>query len=194
MGVRRKVRKVENPKSKSESPPPSPTFPHPVGEEVRMADHERWMREALKEARLAEAKDEVPIGCVVVHEGAAIGRGHNQTESLQDPTAHAEMIAITAAAASLGSRRLLDCTLYVTLEPCAMCCGAIVLARLPTVVYASKDPKAGAVDTHYSLLHDSRLNHTCTVIRGVLAEECGKMLSEFFSSLRLRNKDGREDL
>ena len=156
-------------------------------------DHEKWMREALKEARLAEAKDEVPIGCVVVHNEAVIGRGHNQTESLQDPTAHAEMIAITAASATLGSRRLLDCTLYVTLEPCAMCCGAIVLARIATVVYAAADPKAGAVDTLYSLLADSRLNHTSSVISGVMADECGTMLSEFFTSLRLRKKNGRQD-
>jgi tRNA(adenine34) deaminase len=162
-------------------------------ETLEQPAHEKWMREALKEARLAEAKDEVPIGCVVVHNGAVIGRGHNQTESLQDPTAHAEMIAITAAAASLGSRRLLDCTLYVTLEPCAMCCGAIVLARIPTVVYASADPKAGAVDTLFSLLADNRLNHTCTVIRGVLNEACSAMLSGFFTSLRQRKKNGQQD-
>ena len=161
-----------------------------VFETFAQPDHERWMREALKEARLAEAKEEVPIGCVVVHNGAVIGRGHNQTESLQDPTAHAEMIAITAAAASLGSRRLLDCSLYVTLEPCAMCCGAIVLARIPTVIYAARDPKAGAVDTHYSLLHDTRLNHTCTVIRGILADEAGAMLTEFLNSLRQNKKNG----
>ena len=147
-------------------------------------DHERWMREALKEARLAEAKDEVPIGCVVVHNGLVIGRGYNQTESLQDPTAHAEMIAITAAAAALGSRRLLDCTLYVTLEPCAMCAGAIVLSRLPVVVYGAADPKAGSVDTLYNLLSDTRLNHTCEVVRGVLNDHCAAILSGFFSSLR----------
>ena len=153
-------------------------------------DHERWMREALKEARLAEAKDEVPIGCVVVHGGAVIGRGHNQTESLQDPTAHAEMIAITAAAAALGSRRLLDCTLYVTLEPCAMCAGAIVLSRIPLVVYGTADPKAGSVDTLYNLLSDARLNHTCEVVRGVLSDDCAAMLSSFFSSLRQQRKNG----
>ena len=147
-------------------------------------DHERWMREALREARLAEAKDEVPIGCVVVHNGVIIGRGHNQTESLQDPTAHAEMIAITAAAAALGRRRLLDCTLYVTLEPCAMCAGAIVLSRIPVVVYGAADPKAGAVDTLHNLLSDSRLNHTCEVVRGVLSDDCAAILSGFFSSLR----------
>jgi tRNA(adenine34) deaminase len=148
------------------------------------------MREAMKEARLAEAKEEVPIGCVIVHGGVVIGRGHNQTESLQDPTAHAEMIAITAAAAALESRRFLDCALYVTLEPCAMCAGAIVLSRIPLVVYGASDPKAGAVDTLYSLLKDPRLNHTAEVLSGVLGEECGKMLSEFFTRLRLSRKNG----
>ena len=160
-------------------------------EPLGQPDHERWMREALKEARLAEAKTEVPIGCVVVHDGVIIGRGHNQTESLQDPTAHAEMIAITAAAASLGSRRLLDCTLYVTLEPCAMCCGAIVLARIPLIVYGAPDPKAGAVDTLYNLLRDSRLNHTCEVLSKVLLEPCSAILSQFFATLRQQKKNGR---
>ena len=154
-------------------------------------DHERWMREALKEARLAEAKDEVPIGCVIVHGGVVIGRGHNQTESLQDPTAHAEMIALTAAAAALGSRRLLDCTLYVTLEPCAMCAGAIVLSRIPVVVYGTSDPKAGSVDTLYTLLSDSRLNHTCEIVRGVLSDDCAAILSGFFLSLRQQKKNGQ---
>ena len=146
------------------------------------------MAEALKEARLAQAKTEVPIGCVVVFEERVIGRGHNQTESLQDPTAHAEMIALTAAAASLGSRRLIGCSLYVTLEPCAMCAGAIVLARVPTVVYGAADPKAGAVDTLYTLLGDRRLNHTCDVVRGVSADECGALLSDFFLSLRQQKR------
>jgi tRNA(adenine34) deaminase len=155
-----------------------------------LPDHERWMREAIKEARRAEAIGEVPIGCVVVYGGVVIGRGHNQTESLQDPTAHAEMIAITSAASALGSRRLLDCTLYVTLEPCAMCSGAIVLARIPVVIYGAKDPKAGAVDTLYSLLSDSRLNHTCEVVPGILSNECGAILSDFFLSLRKDKKNG----
>jgi len=154
-------------------------------------DHERWMREALAEAKKAEAKEEVPIGCVVVHGGVVVGRGHNQTESLQDPTAHAEMIAITAAASALGSRRLLDCTLYVTLEPCAMCAGAIVLSRIPRVVYGADDPKAGAVTTLFSLLADTRLNHTCEVVCGVLAGECGAMLSKFFEKLRQQKKNGQ---
>jgi tRNA(adenine34) deaminase len=152
-------------------------------------DHERWMREALHEASQAEAKGEVPIGCVIVLGGLTIvGRGHNQTESLQDPTAHAEMLAITAAANALGSRRLLDCALYVTLEPCAMCAGAIVLSRVPLVVYGAADPKAGAVRTLYTLLNDSRLNHTAEVIYGVLETECGSILSEFFTSLRMAKK------
>ena len=155
-------------------------------------DHERWMREALREAAKAELKLEVPIGCVVVHNGAIIGRGHNQTETLQDPTAHAEMIAITSAANALGSRRLLDCTLYVTLEPCAMCAGAIVLSRIPFVVYGAADPKAGAVDTLYQLLQDERLNHTCEVTSGLMSDECGQVLSQFFANLRLTKKNGRE--
>ena len=155
-----------------------------------LPDHDRWMREAIREAGKAEALDEVPIGCVIVHNGVVIGRGHNQTEQLQDPTAHAEMIAISAAASALGSRRLLDCTLYVTLEPCAMCAGAIVLSRIPTVVYGAADPKAGATDTLYSLLSDSRLNHTCSIVRGVLGTECGSLLSEFFEALRKRKANG----
>lgn len=155
-----------------------------------LPDHERWMREAMHEAAKAEAIEEVPIGCVIVHNGLVIGRGFNQTERLQDPTAHAEMIAITAAADYLGSRRLLDCTLYVTLEPCAMCAGAIVLARIPTVVYGAADPKAGSVDTLYSLLTDPRLNHTCSIVRDCLGAECGTMLSEFFSKLRKQKQNG----
>jgi tRNA(adenine34) deaminase len=156
-------------------------------------DHSRWMGEALREAARAEAKDEVPVGCVVVHNGLIVGRGHNQIESLQDPTAHAEMIAITAAATTLGSRRLLDCLLYVTLEPCAMCAGAIVLARIPVVVYGASDPKTGAVDTLYSLLQDARFNHTRSVVRGVRGEECGAVLSNYFQGLRKRKKSNGPD-
>ena len=110
-------------------------------------DHDRWMGAALAEAEKAAEQDEVPIGCVIVHNGLVIGRGHNLTESLQDPTAHAEMIAITAAAEALGSRRLLDCTLYVTLEPCAMCAGAIVLAGITHVVYQAYDPNNSTNDS-----------------------------------------------
>jgi tRNA(adenine34) deaminase len=170
--------------------PPDYTTQNSLLETFGLPDHERWMREALKEARRAEAIGEVPIGCVVVYGGVIVGRGHNQTESLQDPTAHAEMIAITAAAEALGSRRLLDCTLYATLEPCAMCSGAILLARIPVVVYGAADPKAGAVDTLYSLLGDSRLNHTSEVVKGILSNECGAILSDFFLSLRKQKKNG----
>jgi tRNA(adenine34) deaminase len=174
--------------------PFDPDFPPVSGpfESFGQPDHERWMNEALREARLAEAKAEVPIGCVVVHGGlVVVGRGHNQTEDLQDPTAHAEIIAITAAATALGSRRLLDCTLYVTLEPCAMCAGAIVLARVPFVVYGAPDPKAGAVHTLYNLLSDPRLNHTCQVTGGVRRAECGAILSDFFTSLRQQKKNAQ---
>jgi len=174
----------------ADQPPPDFTTQNSPFETFGQPDHERWMREALKEARRAEAVGEVPIGCMVVYENVVIGRGFNQTETLQDPTAHAEMIAITAAAEALGSRRLLDCTLYVTLEPCAMCGGAIVLARIPTVVYGAADPKAGAVETLYHLLSDSRLNHICEVVQGVLSTECGAILSDFFLSIRKQKKGG----
>ncbi|MFH1011301.1 MAG: tRNA adenosine(34) deaminase TadA, partial [bacterium] len=136
--------------------------------DILFGNHERWMREALAEADKAEAVGEVPIGCVVVHGVSIIGRGHNQTEMLQDPTAHAEMIAISAAAASLCSRRLEDCALYVTLEPCVMCAGAIVLARIPLVVFGAMDPKAGASGSLFRILEDERLNHRCQIISGVL--------------------------
>ncbi len=152
--------------------------------EILFGSHERWMREALAEAEKAEAVGEVPIGCVVVHGLSIIGRGHNQTETLQDPTAHAEMIAISAAAASLGSRRLEDCVLYVTLEPCAMCAGAIVLARIPVVVFGAMDPKAGASGSLFRILEDARLNHRCEVISGVIADEASEKLSAFFRKVR----------
>ncbi|NUO20159.1 nucleoside deaminase [bacterium] len=156
-------------------------------------DHDRWMGAALAEAELAAEKDEVPIGCVIVHNGLVIGRGHNLTESLQDPTAHAEIIAITAAAEALGSRRLLDCTLYVTLEPCAMCAGAIVLARVPYVVYGAADPKAGACDSLYTLLSDPRLNHRSHLVRKVREAECSEALSRFFAKKRDEKKLGQSD-
>ena len=150
--------------------------------------HERWMRAALREAAQALAEDEVPIGAVVVCGGRIIGSAHNQREQLKDPTAHAEMVAITQAAQALGSWRLDDCTLYATLEPCPMCAGAIVQARVPWVVYGAADPKAGAVDTLYQLLRDPRLNHRCRSTSGVLAAECGAILSEFFQAKRRQGK------
>jgi tRNA(adenine34) deaminase len=143
-----------------------------------------WMRLALAEGQKAGEQGEVPVGAVIVLGHEVIGRGYNQIEALQDPTAHAEMIAITAAAEYLKSRRLLDTTLYVTLEPCPMCAGAIVLARIPRVVFGAWDPKAGACGTLMNILADSRLNHHPEVTAGVLADECGAVLSDFFQRLR----------
>lgn len=146
--------------------------------------HDRWMRLALAEARAAAAEDEVPVGAVVVAAGRVIGSGHNQREQLADPTAHAEMIAITQAASTLGSWRLEGCTLYVTLEPCPMCAGAILQARVPVVVWGAADPKAGAVASLYRLFDDRRLNHRVEHVGHVLADECGRLLTEFFRGKR----------
>jgi tRNA(adenine34) deaminase len=150
--------------------------------------HEHFMRLALQEAEQALAEDEVPIGAVIVHGGGVIASAHNQREQLRDPTAHAEMIAITQAAASLNSWRLEDCTLYVTLEPCPMCAGAIVLARIPRLVYGAADPKAGAVQSLYQLLSDARLNHRAELVPGVLVDSCGELLSRFFQEKRRLGK------
>jgi len=151
--------------------------------------HLRHMEIALEEAARAYSLDEVPIGAVIVHpEKGVIARAHNQRERLQDPTAHAEMIAITEAARALGSWRLEEAVLYVTLEPCPMCAGAIVQARLPFVVYGAADPKAGACHTLYQITSDSRLNHRCQVVGGVLAERCALILSEFFTAKRRLGK------
>ncbi len=149
-----------------------------------------FLREALGEARAALALDEVPIGCVVVHapSGRIVGRGHNRRQSDHDPTAHAEIIALRAAGQTMGHWRLLDCTLYVTLEPCPMCAGAIVNARVPRLVYGCDDPKAGAVQTLFRLCSDERLNHRLEVVRGVLADECAQLLHEFFQRQRAIGK------
>jgi tRNA(adenine34) deaminase len=147
-----------------------------------------FMNEALQEAKKALDKDEPPVGAVVVKDDEIIARGHNLRETLQDPTAHAEMRAIQAAAAKLGRWRLSDCTMYVTLEPCAMCAGAIVLARFHRLVYGASDPKAGAVNSLMNLVSDPRLNHQVEVQSGVLAQECGDLLRKFFSSRRQKNK------
>ncbi len=153
-----------------------------------MTDHDHYMLLALEEADQALRENEVPIGAVIVQEGRVIARAHNQREQLHDPTAHAEMIAITQAAEARQSWRLDGCTLYVTLEPCPMCAGAIVQARLPTVVYGTADLKAGAVDSLYRLLDDPRLNHRAAVVAGVLADRCGQMLSQFFQEQRRLGK------
>lgn len=150
--------------------------------------HDYFMREALRQAQTAMAAEEVPVGAVIAHDGRIIAAAHNQREMLRDPTAHAEMIAITQAAESLGSWRLEGCVLYVTLEPCPMCAGAILQARVPTVVYGATDPKAGAVASLYQLLSDTRLNHRCELVPGVLAEPCGTILTEFFRRQRAAGK------
>ena len=147
-------------------------------------DDEARMRHALRAAVEAEEAGETPVGAVVYCGGELVGRAHNQRETLQDPTAHAEILAITQAAAALESWRLSGCTLYVTLEPCAMCAGAIVLARLDRVVYGAADPKAGACGSVLDVLGCERLNHRPRVRAGVLAGECGGLLTEFFRKRR----------
>ena len=149
-----------------------------------MQEHVAYMRAAMEEARLAEAKLEVPIGAVVVWQDQIIGRGHNLRETTRDPLAHAELIAIKQASEHLGAWRLLDCKLYVTLEPCPMCAGAIVQARVPQVIYGTTDPKAGCAGTLMNLLQEDRFNHRVDVVSGVLQEECSAMLTQFFRKLR----------
>ena len=146
--------------------------------------HLHYMQSALREAHEALEQREVPVGCVIVHEGRIIGRGFNQREHLQDPTAHAEIIAITAAAATLGSWRLEDTQLYVTLEPCPMCAGAILLSRIKTVFFFFFDPKAGCCGTLMNLLQDTRFNHRTAVFGGIMGEECADLLSSFFKNIR----------
>jgi tRNA(adenine34) deaminase len=145
---------------------------------------ERMMRQAIREAELALEADDVPVGAVIVHGGRIIGRGHNQRERLQDPTAHAEIIALTAAAAERGSWRMEGCTLYVTLEPCVMCAGAIVLARIDRLVFGADDPKAGACGSIYNVVEDRRLNHQPAMTTGILADQCGDLLRSFFARQR----------
>jgi tRNA(adenine34) deaminase len=147
-----------------------------------------WMTRALEQAMQAATADEVPVGAVIVRDATIIAAAANQRESLHDPTAHAEMIAITQAAAALEDWRLEKATLYVTLEPCVMCAGAIVQSRIPRVVFGALDPKGGAVCSLYRLLEDARLNHQCTVTGGVLADRCGRVLTEFFASKRALGK------
>jgi tRNA(adenine34) deaminase len=159
---------------------------HPIANLLQ--PHDYWMRQALDQARAAFEKNEVPVGAVVVHEERVIAQAYNQREALNDPTAHAEMIAITQAAEALGSWRLSDCTLYVTLEPCPMCAGAIVQARLPTVLFGAADPKGGGCQSLYAITNDERLNHRSVVIGGVLEHECGTILTEFFQKQRAAAK------
>ena len=153
--------------------------------------HEAYMQMALQQAQAAVEVDEVPVGAVIVHRGRLIGAAHNQRQVLRDPTAHAEMLAITQAADALGDWRLSECALYVTLEPCPMCAGAIVNARIPHVIYGATDGKGGAVQSLYHLLNDSRLNHRCDVTPGIMAEACGQLLTDFFQRKREMGKKVR---
>ncbi|MFO8072491.1 MAG: nucleoside deaminase [Polyangia bacterium] len=146
--------------------------------------HSEWMAVALELAGEAARDGEVPVGCAIVRDGEVVGRGRNRRERDGDPLAHAEMLAISEAARRIGSWRLEQTALYVTLEPCPMCAGAIVNARVPLVVYGADDPKAGAVRTLFRLLDDERLNHRCEVISGVRAEESARLLKHFFAELR----------
>jgi tRNA(adenine34) deaminase len=151
-----------------------------------------FMREALTSAQSARELGEVPIGAIIVHEGGIIGRGYNLRETSQDPTTHAEMIAIKQAATQLGSWRLLDCTLYVTLEPCVMCMGAIILARIPRLVYGCRDPRVGAAGSIYNFSIDERFNHRVATTEGVLGDECSALLSGFFQERRAEKKAERQ--
>ncbi|MRR34612.1 tRNA adenosine(34) deaminase TadA [bacterium] len=151
-------------------------------------DDHYWMGLALREARKAEVRGEVPIGAVIVRDGLVLGRGHNLREGSQDPTSHAEMLAIRKAARKTGNWRLLGATLYVTLEPCTMCMGAIILARLERVVFGCRDPKGGAAGSLFDLSDDPRLNHRVELGSGVRQEECAAILSAFFAELRRKKK------
>jgi len=150
---------------------------------------ERYMRMAIDAAQVADENEDVPIGAVIVHEGQVIARAYNEREQLKDPTAHAEIIALTQAAAALGMWRLHGCTIYVTLEPCPMCAGALVMARLDRLVYGCTDPKAGACGSLYDICRDGRLNHRLEVTSGVLAGDCAAMLQAFFRQRRPGNGD-----
>ena len=150
------------------------------------------MQIAIKEAKIAEENDDVPIGAIIVYQNQIIGRAYNQREQLQDPTAHAEIIALTQAAAFLESWRLHGCTMYVTLEPCTMCAGALVLARIDRLVYGCDDSKTGAVKSLYNIVSDQRLNHIIDVTSGVLAEECSLILQNFFKQKRTGNPPDKE--
>ena len=156
-------------------------------------EHDRCMGLALLEARKALSLGEVPVGCVIVKGGEVIGRGHNLKETLQDPTAHAEMVAIRQAAEHEGSWRILDAAMYVTLEPCPMCAGAIVMSRIPDLVIGTRDPRTGACGSIMDIVHDQRLNHRVNITFGVMEEECASLLDAFFVELRRELREVRGD-
>lgn len=156
--------------------------------ELEAESLEFYMRQALDQAQAAIDVDEVPVGAIVERHGRIIAAAHNQCIGLKDATAHAEMLAITQAAQAVGDWRLEDCKLFVTLEPCVMCAGAIVNSRIPVVVFGAMDPKAGAAGSLFNILCDSRLNHRCQVISGILSKPCGEILTEFFRRKRMLGK------
>lgn len=151
---------------------------------------ERFMLRAMDQAAIAEENGDVPIGCVIVYEGEVIAKAYNQREQLNDPTAHAEIIALTQAAEALGTWRLHGCTIYVTLEPCPMCAGALVLSRMDRLVYGCNDPKTGSCGSIYNIVEDERLNHMLKVSNGVLGEQCSEQLRAFFQRRRFENANG----
>ena len=158
---------------------------------ILLNSDEHFMHAAIEAAKVAEENDDVPIGAVIVHNSKIIGKAYNQREQLQDPTAHAEIIALTQAAAALENWHLNGCTMYVTLEPCPMCAGALVLSRMDRLVYGCDDPKAGACKSLYNIVQDERLNHRLEVTSGVLAEQCSQLLQEFFAKRREENKNDK---
>lgn len=158
----------------------------------KLNEDERYMREAVKQARKAYALGEVPIGCVIVHDGRIIGRGYNRRNTDKSTLSHAELIAIRKASRVIGDWRLEECTLYVTLEPCQMCAGAIVQARIPKVVMACMNPKAGCAGSVLNILDRPEFNHQVESVRGVMEEECAALLKTFFKELRIRNKAEKE--
>jgi tRNA(adenine34) deaminase len=152
---------------------------------------QRYMRMAIDQAYIAEENGDVPIGAIIVHENRVIARAHNQRQLLNDPTAHAEMIALTQASEAVGNWRLHGCTIYVTLEPCPMCAGALVLARVDRLVFGTDDPKAGACGSLYNIVQDGRLNHRLEIVSGVLQEDCRYQLQAFFQRRRAENKNSQ---
>jgi tRNA(adenine34) deaminase len=152
-------------------------------------EDQQFMKLAIEQARIAEENGDVPIGAIIVHKNQIIGKAYNQREQLKDPTAHAEIIALTQAAAALENWHLNGCTMYVTLEPCPMCAGALVLSRMDRLVYGCEDPKTGAVKSLYNIVTDGRLNHRLEVTSGVLADECAKQLQDFFQHRRGENRE-----
>ena len=158
----------------------------------KISEDEKYMKEAFRQAKKAYALGEVPIGCVIVHDGKIIGRGYNRRNTDKSTLSHAEMIAIRRASKVIGDWRLEECTLYVTLEPCQMCAGAIVQARIPKVVMACMNPKAGCAGSVLNILDMPAFNHQVELVRGIMEEECAQMLKEFFKELRIRNKLEKE--